>query len=241
MTQYAFDLENLSWQYAGATRKSLDNVSLRIPKSTFFALLGPNGAGKTTLFSVLSGLHKTQTGSIKLFDEAASTSLLHEHIGIVPQEIALYEQLNAEENLYFFGRLRGLTGQKLRSTVAQSLERMRLTPYLDRPVRNFSGGMKRRLNLAVVLLHHYPVLLLDEPTVGVDPQSRHLIYDVLKELHQSGTTIVYSTHYMEEVTRLCSHVAIMDHGKILYDRDTIAGQDVEALFLSLTGRNLKDG
>jgi len=238
---YAFDLQNLSLQYPSASRKSLDNVSLRIPEKTFFALLGPNGAGKTTLFSVLCGLLKTQGGSVKLFEKDASASLLHENIGIVPQEIALYEQLNAEENLFFFARLRGLTGTALRTTVAAALDRMHLTPYLDRPVRSFSGGMKRRLNLAVVLLHQYRVLLLDEPTVGVDPQSRHLIYDVLKELHQAGTTIVYSTHYMEEVTKLCSHIAIMDHGKILYDRDTVAGQDVEALFLSLTGRALKDG
>lgn len=184
---------------------ALDNVSLSIATGEFYGLLGPNGAGKTTLLRIISGLLKPDTGSIAVAGP----------IGVVPQEIALYDVLTARDNLEIFGRIMGLGGSALGRRVAAVLETVGLSDRAKSKVKTFSGGMKRRLNLAVGLLADPPVLLLDEPTVGVDPQSRARIFELLRELHGQGKTLVYTTHYMEEAERLCYRIGILDRGRLL--------------------------
>lgn len=196
---------------------ALNDVSLDIGRGEFFGLLGPNGAGKSTLMSLIAGLRSPDTGTITLDGEPLTPANVatRTNLGFVPQSIALYEDLSAEQNLRIFGQLYGLRGAPLRERVAEALEAAQLTDRRRDPIKNFSGGMKRRLNLVASLLHRPKLLLCDEPTVGIDPQSRNAIFDVLEKLNREGLTIIYSTHYMEEATRLCSRIGIIDHGKIL--------------------------
>jgi len=196
---------------------ALDDISLEIKSGEFFGLLGPNGAGKSTLMSLLSGLRAATAGAIRIDDAAVSPSdfSTRRKIGLVPQSIALYSEMTADENLRIFGRLAGLSGSALKSRANAVLEAVQLADRRRDPVKNFSGGMQRRLNLAVALLHEPSILLCDEPTVGVDPQSRNAIFDLLEQINASGTTIIYSTHYMEEAERLCSRIGVIDHGRIL--------------------------
>lgn len=191
---------------------ALDNVSLRIAPGEFFGLLGPNGAGKTTLMSIIAGLRAPDEGSVTLGD---ATETRRVALGLVPQTIALYADLSAEQNLRILGELQGLRGPVLRARVAGALETAQLTARRKDAVKTFSGGMQRRLNLVAALLHRPKLLLCDEPTVGIDPQSRNAIFDCLERLNREGLTIIYSTHYMEEAARLCSRIGIIDHGKIL--------------------------
>lgn len=195
---------------------ALDDVSLEIAPGEIFGLLGPNGAGKSTLMSLVAGLRAPDAGRILLdghelsaVDPSARTAL-----GLVPQSIALYEDLSAEQNLRFFGALYGLKGAELQSRIDEALVAVQLADRRRAPVKTFSGGMQRRLNLVAALLHRPKLLLCDEPTVGVDPQSRNAIFDFLEARVRDGLTVIYSTHYMEEATRLCSRIAIIDHGKI---------------------------
>jgi ABC-2 type transport system ATP-binding protein len=199
------------------TLAALDNVSLQVTRGEFFGLLGPNGAGKSTLMSLVAGLRATDAGTVTLdgvtlspANVAARTAL-----GLVPQHIALYENLSAEQNLRIFGQLYALRGALLRERVEEALVAVQLADRRRDAVKTFSGGMQRRLNLAAALLHRPKLLLCDEPTVGVDPQSRNAIFDYLEKLNQEGLTIIYSTHYMEEATRLCFRIGVIDHGKIL--------------------------
>ncbi|HEX2855793.1 MAG TPA: ABC transporter ATP-binding protein [Opitutaceae bacterium] len=196
---------------------ALDDVSLDIASGEFFGLLGPNGAGKSTLMSLITGLRSPDAGTITLNGEplTAANVATRLNLGLVPQSIALYEELSAEQNLRIFGRLYGLRGADLRQRVAGALDAAQLTDRRHEPLKKFSGGMQRRLNLVASLLHRPKLLLCDEPTVGIDPQSRNAIFDVLEKLNREGLTIIYSTHYMEEATRLCSRIGIIDHGKIL--------------------------
>ncbi len=196
---------------------ALEDVSLDIARGEFFGLLGPNGAGKSTLMSLIAGLRSPDAGTITLDGEplTAANVATRTHLGLVPQSIALYEELSAEQNLRIFGQLYGLRGAELRQRVAEALDAAQLTDRRRDQIKNFSGGMQRRLNLVASLLHRPKVLLCDEPTVGIDPQSRNAIFDVLEKLNREGLTIIYSTHYMEEATRLCSRIGIIDHGKIL--------------------------
>lgn len=196
---------------------ALNDVSLEIGRGEFFGLLGPNGAGKSTLMSLAAGLRSADSGTITLDGETVSAANLafRPHLGLVPQNIALYEELSAEQNLRIFGALYGLRGAVLRERVDEVLAAVQLADRRRDQVKNFSGGMQRRLNLGAALLHRPKLLLCDEPTVGVDPQSRNAIFDFLTRLNREGLTIIYSTHYMEEATRLCSRIGIIDHGKIL--------------------------
>jgi ABC-2 type transport system ATP-binding protein len=196
---------------------ALDRVSLSLARGEFFGLLGPNGAGKTTLMSLVAGLRAPDSGSISISGQRVGPNAMaprHE-LGFVPQAIALYEELSAEENLRLFGKLYGLAGQELRARVDHGLHAAQLFERRQDKVQTYSGGMKRRINVVASILHRPALLLCDEPTVGVDPQSRNAIFEFLQRLNGDGMTIVYSTHYMEEATRLCSRIAIIDHGRLL--------------------------
>jgi ABC-2 type transport system ATP-binding protein len=208
-------LHSVTKKYGPIT--ALDGVSLEIARGEFFGLLGPNGAGKSTLMSLLAGLRSADAGKLQLDGAPLSTTDAKARLamGLVPQSIALYEDLSAEENLRIFGKLYGLRGTLLRERVDEALEAVQLTDRRSGLVKDFSGGMQRRLNLVSALLHRPKLLLCDEPTVGIDPQSRNAIFDFLEKMNREGLTIIYSTHYMEEATRLCSRIGIIDHGKIL--------------------------
>jgi len=199
------------------TLMALNDVSLEIAPGEFFGLLGPNGAGKSTLMSLVAGLRSADTGTLTLDGETLSTTESAGRIalGLVPQHIALYQELSPDQNLRIFGELYGLRGALLRERVDEALAAVQLADRRKDQVKTFSGGMQRRLNLAAALLHRPKLLLCDEPTVGVDPHSRNAIFEYLERLNRGGLTIVYSTHYMEEATRLCSRIGIIDHGKIL--------------------------
>jgi len=211
--------ENLKKHYG--TTVALDDVSFEVHKGQTFGLLGPNGAGKTTTIQLLCGLLKPDAGKITL-DGKSDPGLVEVRmsLGVVPQALALYEELSALENLRFFGKIYGLSGQKLKDRVRDCLDIAGLAQRSKERVSKYSGGMKRRLNMVCSLLHDPPILLLDEPTVGVDPQSRNLIFDTIEDMRKAGRTIIYTTHYMEEAQRLCDRVAIIDHGRIL-DMDSV--------------------
>jgi ABC-2 type transport system ATP-binding protein len=196
---------------------ALDGVSLDIAPGEFFGLLGPNGAGKSTLMSLAAGLRTPDAGEISLSGTALSKSNLAARLslGLVPQSIALYSDLTAEQNLRLFGQLYGLRGSDLQTRIDEALESVQLADRRHSAVKTFSGGMQRRLNIVASLLHRPKILLCDEPTVGIDPQSRNAIFDYLERLNRDGLTIIYSTHYMEEAERLCSRIGVIDHGKIL--------------------------
>ncbi len=199
------------------TLTALDNVSFEIVKGDFFGLLGPNGAGKSTLMNIIIGYLEADNGSIYLGDEKISTSNIgiRKKIGYVPQDISLYSDLSAYKNLKIFGELYNLTGKALNIKIDEVLELVQLIDRKKDKINTFSGGMKRRMNLAASLLHDPEIILCDEPTVGVDPQSRNAVFDMLQLLNKMGKTIVYTTHYMEEAERLCNRLAIIDHGKII--------------------------
>lgn len=204
---------------------AVDNLSLVINEGETLGLLGPNGAGKTTTISMLVGLTEPNAGEISIRRGKRSTGddatgppsniAVRKRIGVAPQALSLYQELSAVENLKFFGSLYGLAGSRLKERVEASLEIAGLEDRRNGRVSTFSGGMKRRLNIAVALIHEPEIVLLDEPTVGVDPQSRNHIFDRIEKMQKSGMTILYTTHYMEEAQRLCDRVAIMDKGKIL--------------------------
>ena len=195
--------------------KVLQNVSFEIMEGELFGLLGPNGAGKSTLIDILTGIKSMDSGEIFINGKSIKTDKveIRKHLGLVPQDIALLEELNAVDNLEYFGGLYGLAGQELKSQIEKLLEVAGLTDKKKEKVKNYSGGMKRRLNIAVAMLHNPSILILDEPTVGVDAQSRQHIFDYIQSLAEQGTTILYTSHYMEEIETLCKRVFILDLGE----------------------------
>ena len=244
-------LEVRSLRYAYRQRQAVKEASFAIFRGENFGFLGPNGAGKTTTISCISGLLAGWHGEMRFRGRPfAPAQNLEDRrkLGVVPQSLALYENLSARENLEFFGRLNGLAGGELRDAVIDALELAGLTERANDRVREYSGGMKRRLNLAVGVIHRPELLLLDEPTVGVDAQSRNQILDALLELRRAGRTLLYTTHYMEEAQRLCDRLAIMDDGRVialgtpfeLAAAADLPNGNLEEVFLKLTGRSLRD-
>lgn len=204
------------------TQKAVDGVSFSIAQGETLGLLGTNGAGKTTTISMLVGVLTPDQGAVRVAGGSPTSPETRRRIGIAPQALSLYEELTAEENLTFFGGLYDMDRQRMSERLEWALQFSGLTDRRHKRVSTFSGGMKRRLNLVCALIHDPDVILLDEPTVGVDPQSRNHIFDRIEELQQRGKTIIYTTHYMEEAQRLCDRVAIMDFGRIL-EMDSVPG------------------
>ena len=190
-------------------------ISLQVRERSCLGLLGPNGAGKTTVIRSIVGRVRPDSGSIRVFGQPAGSEAARKELGWVPQDMALYPMLTARENLETFGRYQGLRGKALRTAIGWCLEWASLADRADSVVKTLSGGMRRRLNMAAGLIHRPRIVLLDEPTVGVDPQSRNHIFEMVEALRASGTTVIYTTHYMEEAERLCDYIAIVDHGRII--------------------------
>lgn len=222
MLRSTLEINGLVKKYGN--RAAVDWVSFSVQEGEIFGLLGPNGAGKTTTISILATLLSPDEGQVIIggYDLQRETGRIKPLIGFVPQELALYPTLSAYDNLAFFGRIYGLRGSVLKERIATVLDLVGLRDRAGDAVRTFSGGMKRRLNIAASLLHQPCILFLDEPTVGVDPQSRNFIFEHVERLKAEGMTILYTTHYMEEAERLCDRVAIMDEGRILA-LDTLRG------------------
>jgi ABC-2 type transport system ATP-binding protein len=231
--------------------KAVNGASFTIYKGEIFGLLGPNGAGKTTTIRILSTVLEPDYGDVTIGGHSIrkNAGAVRQLIGVCPQELAFYPDLSAMDNLVFFGRMVGLDSREARAQAIANLELMGLAERARGKVEKFSGGMKRRINLAIALMGHPELLFLDEPTVGIDPQSRNNIYETIMGLKSKGMTILYTTHYMEEADRLCDRVAIMDGGQII-TMDTphnlkaqIGSPDkvtLEDVFLKLTGRSLRD-
>ncbi|MGH2442888.1 MAG: ABC transporter ATP-binding protein [Chloroflexota bacterium] len=235
-------------------RVAVDGVSFEIDRGEIFGLLGPNGAGKSTTVNILSTYLSPDTGTVTIAGQSAFGRMsVKRQVGVAPQELALYDDLTARENLNFFARIYGLRAGERKRRLQEVLEQVGLADRAGEAVRDYSGGMKRRLNLAAGILHKPAFLMLDEPTVGVDPQSREKIFDIIRDLRRSGTTMLYTTHYMEEAEQLCDRIAIMDDGRIValgtleellrLRVEEIAierPRGLEQLFLQLTGKRLRD-
>ncbi|HEY2981216.1 MAG TPA: ATP-binding cassette domain-containing protein [Anaerolineales bacterium] len=209
------EVQNLVKKYGDFT--AVDGISFDIQEGEIFSLLGPNGAGKTTTIAMLSTLYAPTAGDATIGGHSITREPMEVRrvIGVVPQDIALYEDLTARENLVFWGRMYGLSGKSLHARVDEVLEQIGLTDRSKNRVKTYSGGMKRRVNIGVGLLHKPRMLFMDEPTVGIDPQSRRAILDTVKELNRQGMTVLYTTHYMEEAEELSVRVGIIDHGKLI--------------------------
>jgi ABC-2 type transport system ATP-binding protein len=238
--------------------EAIKNVSFNINKGEIFGILGPNGAGKSTIVNILNTLIKPDTGDVIIdgINSKEDGETIKLTMGVVPQEIALYEELSAYENLMFWGGLYNIPKQELKANVNNKLEVVDLVNRKDDKIKTFSGGMKRRINIACSLLHNPKILILDEPTVGVDPQNRNHIFEVIERLNNEGMTIIYTTHYMQEAERFCDNIAIIDDGQIIAqgtlkelriisdikDVERIYTQDanLEAIYLKLTGKELRD-
>jgi len=231
--------------------KAVNGVSFTIHKGEIFGLLGPNGAGKTTTIRMLSTVLEADSGEVTIGGHTIrkEAEAVRSIIGVCPQDLALYEDLSALDNMIFFGRMAGLNSREARAQAMSNLEIMGLQDRAKGKVAKFSGGMKRRINLGIALMGHPELLFLDEPTVGIDPQSRNNIYETIEGLRGKGMTILYTTHYMEEADRLCERVAIMDGGQIIrmdtpYQLKKEIGSPekvtLEDVFLKLTGRSLRD-
>jgi ABC-2 type transport system ATP-binding protein len=249
MTTPAVAIRDLVKIYRGSRSPAVDGLGLEIGAGEIQGFLGPNGAGKTTTMSIVCGLLAPTRGAVEVFghDVVRHPGGIRPLLGFVPQEIALYGLFSARENLAYFGRMHGLGGRLLDARVDEALAMVGLEGVADRRVETYSGGMKRRANLAAGLLGNPRLLVLDEPTVGVDVQSRTLIFDNLRALNRAGTTILYATHDMEGAGQLCTRVAVIDQGRVIAEgkpADLVASRpgcaDLESLFLELTGRHLRD-
>lgn len=249
MAEDFLQVEQLSKSFGATT--VVAEVSFRVQRQEIFGLLGPNGAGKTTTIRMLATVLKPTAGEAFIGGHALTAvgAALRRLIGVCPQELALYPELSALDNLVFFGRMAGLSGRQARATAQENLDVVGLLEVAGRRVETFSGGMKRRVNLAISLMNRPQLLFLDEPTVGIDPQSRNRIFETVEGLRDEGMTILYITHYMEEADRLCNRLGIMDQGRLIAlgspqelkamigDPDQVT---LEQVFLELTGRTLRD-
>lgn len=249
MVESIIYIDKLKKRYKGSRDEALKGINLEIKTGEFFGLLGPNAAGKSTLLSILCGILSPSSGKVELFGEKLNHNRekRKKRIGLIPQEIALYPTLTVEENILFFGKLHGIPRKILREKTGSFIRLFNLDEHRDKPVSKCSGGIKRRVNLIAGVIHQPELILLDEPTLGVDPQLRSMIFDFLSELNKEGATLIYTTHYMKEAETLCNRVGIIDHGSILTKGnpdELIASEpecrDLGELFLKLTGRDLRD-
>ena len=250
MTEKAFiEIKELSKWYKNTTEAAVDQLELNIDEGEIFGLLGPNGAGKTTTLSILCNQIPATKGSVFIngFSLKTAAHELKKIIGVVPQEIALYDKLTAFENLRFFGNMYGLKGKVLNNRIHDCMENFGLAERFNKKINAFSGGMKRRVNLIAGILHKPKILFLDEPTVGIDVQSKNVIIEYLKQLNKEGTTILYTSHHMDEAEHFCTRIAIIDKGKIIAKGAPAAMIEaqpgcntLEDIFLHLTGRKLRD-
>lgn len=240
---------NLTKKYKESDTVALREIDLTVSEGEFLGLLGPNSAGKTTLTSIICGLLSPTSGEIRVFNEDVNQSLsaVKKRIGLVPQEIALYSTLTVKENINFFGHLQGIHGTDLQARVKDLIDKFNLCEHASKLISRCSGGIKRRVNLISGIIHEPELLLLDEPTLGVDTQLREMIFEYLGELNQKGTTIIYTTHYMKEAELLCSRIKIIDNGIMIADgkpADLIAANkgctDLGQVFIRMTGRDLRD-
>ncbi len=247
MSTPAVRIQDLSFGYPGQS-SHFTRLNLEIPAGTRFGLFGPNGAGKTTLMSLMTGVLPCKQGEIWLLEYSIKEQQksINKLFGLVPQDFSFYQELSPVENLAFFGAWAGLHSKAIRQRTDELLQALGLEDVKNKPVHKFSGGMKRRVNLAIGVIHHPQVLFLDEPTVGVDVQSRHAIIDYLKKLNNEGTTLIYTSHQLNEAEDLCERIALIDEGKIIAC-DQLSNllkqhrQDgLEGLFLNLTGKAYRD-
>lgn len=241
----AVSIQGLTKQYAGMERLALNIPALEILPGEMLALLGPNGAGKTTLISILCGLMPATGGTVRLFESphGPADPEVRARIGLIPQTNALYDELSARENLALFGRLYGMDGKTLRSRIAELLEQTGLDQAADRPAGTYSGGMKRLVNMMAGLVHKPDLVFLDEPDAGIDAEARQRIFGFVRQLHASGATILYTTHYVDHAEQLCSRVVILAKGAVVADEtmgDLIARQPVnrrlESIYLDIVAR-----
>lgn len=242
------EINNLQKTYKGNLSPSVDGLSLSIAEGEVFGLLGPNGAGKTTTIHILCGLVRPDAGEAKICGHSVLTDMakIRSLIGVVPQDFALYPTLTAIENLMVYGGVYGIPKPELKERIAFLLEIFDLTTNQNRRVEYYSGGMKRRVNLIAGLLHRPKVLFLDEPTVGIDVQSRYVIMENLKRFNQEGTTMVYTSHHLDEAEHFCTNIALVDDGRIICQGEphTLIAQEqtenLEELFLKKTGKKVRD-
>jgi ABC-2 type transport system ATP-binding protein len=248
MDTLAVDIQNLGFRYPGNAEVSFANLNLQIKKGERFGLFGPNGAGKTTLMSLMTGLLKADEGSITLLgnEVGQQNKEVNKLFGFVPQDFSFYQELSPAENLEFFGAWSGLDQQQIKQRTDELLTILGLADVRDKAVEKFSGGMKRRVNLAIGVIHNPQVLFLDEPTVGVDVQTRHAIMNYLRALNDNGTTLIYTSHQLNEAEDLCQHIALIDGGQIITqgDIDDVlkehSQESLEQLFINLTGKAYRD-
>ena len=210
---YILQIENLHKKYGEF--EAIRGLDLNIQKGEIHGLLGPNGAGKSTLIKCITGLEKITSGKIIFEESATNINKYKQNIGLLPQDIALYLDFTARENTSFFCSLYGYKGRSLKNRVDKALEFVGLRQFENKKAKEFSGGMKRRLNMACAISHSPSIIIMDEPTVGIDPQSRNHILESVKKLNKEGSTIIYTSHYMEEIEELCTNISIMDNGKII--------------------------
>ena len=244
----AIEIENMSFRYPGNTIDSFSGLNLQVAKGERFGLFGPNGACKTTLIGLMTGLLSADQGQIKLLGRQAGKNkrAVNKLFGYVPQDLSFYQELSPVENLQFFGAWAGMNNQNISKRTKELLHILGLEEVKDKPVQKFSGGMKRRVNLAIGVIHNPQILFLDEPTVGVDVQTGHAIINYLLELNSDGTTLIYTSHQLSEAEELCRQVALIDHGKIIAQgglnkllKDN-KKETLEQLFLSLTGKDYRN-
>ena len=249
MNEAIVRIQSVTKQYRGSVQPAISNFNLQIPAGSVFGLLGPNGAGKSTLVMMLCGLMRPDAGAISFLgmDVQKNSAAIRKQIGVAPQEIALFPTLTAYENLLYFAQMYGLKPSLIKKSVVEYLEIFGLAEKANKRVHTFSGGMKRRLNLIAALLHNPAVLILDEPTAGVDVQSRNIVLEFLMTLKSKNITIIYSSHFLEEAEKICTHMAIIDEGKLITEGSpaSLIGShndciSLEQLFLKLTGKHIRD-
>ncbi len=248
MEETAVDVRDLSYRYRGQKQPVIPGLDLSVGRGSSFGLFGPNGTGKTTLISLITGLLTYQHGEIRILGKEIKSHRkeVRSQFGYVPQSLSYYEELSPKHNLQYFGAMLGLSAKTIARRTDHLMEVLGLTGVMNKPVKTFSGGMKRRVNLAIGVIHEPGLIFLDEPTVGVDVQTRHAIISYLRELNKAGATLFYTSHHLSEAEELCDTVALMDEGRLVA-HDNLSNlltshneEGLEGLFIKLTGKAFRD-